>query len=190
MLYRRSSHPAESAGGVASRAAFHQAQGTQLDMSETRSRKQSQWAKKVEQSCLSKGLLLTPLRRRVLSILNDSREPLGAYAIIEKLSKLEGKQIAPPTVYRTLEFFQENGFLHKIESRNVFALCQHLGHTHAGVLLLCDICHCSQEIEDADLADACTKVAKTSGFQLAHQMLELHGRCRSCASPDRRAAGA
>ena len=159
-------------------------------MSGTKSRSQSQWTKEVEQSCLAKGLQLTPLRRRVLSILNESREPLGAYAIIDKLSKLEGKQIAPPTVYRTLEFFQENGFLHKVESRNVFALCQHLGHTHAGVLLLCDICHCSQEIEDAVLAGACEKAAETTGFQLAHQMLELHGRCRSCASADRRATSA
>ena len=158
-------------------------------MSGTKSRSQGQWAKKVEQSCLSKGLQLTPLRKRVLSILNESREPLGAYAIIDRLSKLEGKQIAPPTVYRTLEFFQENGFLHKVESRNVFAQCQHLGHSHAGVLLLCDACHGSQEIEDAALADACAKVADAAGFQMAHQMLELHGRCRSCASADRRAAG-
>ena len=159
-------------------------------MSGSKSRQQSAWAKEVEQSCLSKGLQLTPLRRRVLSILSDSREPLGAYAIIEKLSRLEGKQIAPPTVYRTLDFFEENGFLHKIESRNVFALCQHPGHTHAGVLLLCDTCHCSQEIEDADFTAACAKVAKTSGFELAHQMLELHGRCQSCVAAGREAAGA
>jgi Fur family zinc uptake transcriptional regulator len=159
-------------------------------MSGTKSRKPSPWAKKVEQSCLSKGLKLTPLRKQILSILNDSREPLGAYAIIDRLSKREGKPIAPPTVYRTLEFFQENGFLHKVESRNVFALCQHLGHTHAGVLLLCDMCSCSEEIEDADLAEACLKAAQTSGFRLAHQMLELHGQCRSCASSDRRAARA
>jgi Fur family zinc uptake transcriptional regulator len=188
MLYRRTSPRAERAKGAAARVAFHQAQGSQLDMSGTKSRKPSPWAKQVEQSCLSKGLQLTPLRKRVLSILNDSREPLGAYAIIDKLSKLEGKPIAPPTVYRTLEFFQENGFLHKVESRNVFALCEHPGHTHAGVLLLCDTCSCSQELEDADLADACARAAETAGFQLAHQMLELHGRCRSCASADRRAA--
>jgi len=157
-------------------------------MSGTKSRNQSRWAKQVERACVSKGLQLTPLRRRVLSILSDNREPLGAYAIIDKLSKLEGKQIAPPTVYRTLEFFQDNGFLHKIESRNVFALCQHPGHAHAGVLLLCDKCSCSQEIEDAALAEALTKTAETAGFHLAHQMLEMHGRCRSCALAERQAA--
>lgn len=157
-------------------------------MSGMKSRAQSRWAKQVEQACASKGLQLTPLRQRVLSILSDSREPLGAYAIVDRLSKLEGKPIAPPTVYRTLEFFQDNGFLHKIESRNVFALCEHLGHAHAGVLFLCDQCGRSQEIEDATLVDACARAAESAGFQLAHQMLEMHGRCRACALAERRAA--
>jgi Fur family zinc uptake transcriptional regulator len=142
----------------------------------------SRWAEQVEKACLSKGLQLTPLRRRVLSILSENGEPLGAYAIIEKLSKLEGKQIAPPTVYRTLEFFEENGFLHKIESRNVFVPCEHPGHVHAGVLLLCDSCGRSQEREDEDVAGALSKAAERAGFALVPQMLELHGLCQSCAS--------
>jgi Fur family transcriptional regulator, zinc uptake regulator len=148
--------------------------------------KENQWAKKVEESCLARGLQLTPLRKQVLSILNDSQEPLGAYAIIDRLSKLEGKPIAPTTVYRTLEFFQENGFLHKVESRNVFTLCTHIGHTHAGILLLCDTCGCSHEIEDPQLTDAYMRAAKTAGFHVSHQLVEMHGQCRACASADHR----
>ncbi len=114
-------------------------------------RSPNRWSKKVEDVCANKGLQLTPLRRRVLSILSESRSALGAYAIIDKLSKIEGKQIAPQTVYRTLEFFEENGFLHKIESRNVFAPCEHVGHAHNAVLLLCEKCGHSEEVEDAAL---------------------------------------
>jgi Fur family zinc uptake transcriptional regulator len=139
------------------------------------------WAKEVERACLSRGLQLTPLRRRVLSILSDSGEPLGAYAIIDRLSKIEGKPIAPPTVYRTLEFFEEHGFLHKIESRNVFVPCEHPGHAHAGVLLLCDSCGRSQEREDDELVGALRKAAEQAGFELTPQMLEAHGRCQACA---------
>ena len=157
-------------------------------MSATKSHSPNRWAKQVEDACSSKGLQLTPLRRRVLSILSENGEPLGAYAIIDKLSKLEGKQIAPPTVYRTLEFFEDNGFLHKIESRNVFVPCEHLGHSHAGVLLLCDTCGRSQEREDAALESAVRKTAELAGFELVPQMLEVHGRCQSCASAERRAA--
>ena len=71
----------------------------------TRLRRRSRWSEQVEDECARQGLQLTPLRRRILSILGESAGPLGAYAIIEKLSKSEGKQIAPPTVYRTLDFF-------------------------------------------------------------------------------------
>ena len=131
---------------------------------------------------MSRGLQLTPLRRRVLAILSESGEPLGAYAIIDRLSKLEGKQIAPPTVYRTLEFFADNGFLHKIESRNVFVPCEHPGHVHAGVLMLCDACGRTQEREDADLAGALGKAAERAEFALGAQMLELHGLCAACAA--------
>jgi Fur family zinc uptake transcriptional regulator len=140
------------------------------------------WATEVERACLSRGLQLTPLRRRVLSILSDSGEPLGAYAIIDRLSKLEGKPIAPPTVYRTLEFFEGHGFLHKIESRNVFVPCEHPGHVHAGVLLLCDSCGRSQEREDSELVGALRKAAEQAGVELTPQMLEAHGRCHACAA--------
>lgn len=148
----------------------------------------SRWAEQVEESCLSKGLQLTPLRRRVLAILSESGEPLGAYAIMDRLSKLEGKPIAPPTVYRTLEFFEDNGFLHKIESRNVFVPCEHPGHAHAGVLLVCDGCGRSQEREDDDVAGAVHGVAERVGFVLVPQMLELHGLCKACALAGRGSA--
>jgi Fur family zinc uptake transcriptional regulator len=145
-------------------------------------RGQARWPAQVEDICARQGLQLTPLRRRVLSILGESAGPLGAYAIIDKLSKVEGKPIAPPTVYRTLEFFQENGFLHKIESRNVFARCEHVGHAHYGVLLLCAKCGNSDEIEDSALDDFLKDTAARAGFSLHRQMLEVQGLCQSCAA--------
>ncbi len=93
------------------------------------------WASQVEGACLRQGAQLTPLRRRVLDIFSGSAAPLGAYAILEELSRREGKQVAPPTVYRTLDFFLEHGFVHKIESLNAYAPCEHLDHAHHGMLL-------------------------------------------------------
>lgn len=147
------------------------------------------WSKQVEDICAHRGLQLTPLRRRVLSILSEAQGPLGAYAIIDKLSKIEGKPIAPPTVYRTLEFFEENGFLHKIESRNAFAPCAHVGHAHNGALLLCQSCGRSEEVESSAVDAFLKRTAASSGFVLRRQMLELHGLCRSCALNPQKAAG-
>ena len=138
------------------------------------------WSLQVESACARKGLQITPLRQAVLGIVGDSPAPLGAYAIIEALARREGKAIAPPTVYRTLDFFLEHGFLHKIESRNAYAPCEHLGHAHQGVLLLCEKCGRSDEIEDLALARALQETAERAGFLARRRMIEMVGLCREC----------
>ena len=139
------------------------------------------WRGEVESVCGRKGLLLTPLRQQVLAILAESSAPLGAYAIIDQLSRREGKPIAPPTVYRTLDFFLEHGFVYKIESRNAYAPCEHLGHAHHGALLLCEKCGRSDEIEDVKLDRLLQEAAARAGFEPHRQMVELMGLCRDCA---------
>jgi Fur family zinc uptake transcriptional regulator len=139
------------------------------------------WTRQVQAACAREGLQMTPLRLNILSILAEHQAPLGAYAIIEELSKREGKPIAPPTVYRTLEFFLAHGFLHRIESRNVYARCEHLGHAHQGALLICEKCGRSDEIEDFSLAEALQRTADRAGFLARRGMIELVGLCRGCA---------
>ena len=139
------------------------------------------WATQVEKTCQRQGVRLTPLRRRVLDILSDSAAPLGAYAILEEMSRREGKHVAPPTVYRTLDFFLEHGFVHKIESLNAYAPCEHLDHAHHGMLLICEACGRSEELEDAKTMAAIAAGAKGAGFGLRRVMVEAQGLCRRCA---------
>ena len=130
---------------------------------------------------MREGMQLTPLRRRVLDIFSVSAAPLGAYAILEELSRREGKQVAPPTVYRTLEFLLEHGFVHKIESLNAYSPCEHLGHPHHGMLVVCEACGRSEEIEDKDVMRAIAKTAAGAAFTLRRVMVEAKGLCRRCA---------
>jgi Fur family zinc uptake transcriptional regulator len=138
------------------------------------------WAAQVEQSCLQKGLQLTPLRRQILAILAEAPAPLGAYAIIEELSREQHKAVAPPTVYRTLEFFLDHGFLHKIESRNAYAPCEHLGHDHHGILLICERCGRTDEIESPRFDRLLQETAAKAGFAAHRQVVEVEGLCESC----------
>ena len=55
--------------------------------SSVHARRPGQWTELVEQACARKGLHLTPLRRQILAILASAPTPLGAYAIIEQLSR-------------------------------------------------------------------------------------------------------
>jgi Fur family zinc uptake transcriptional regulator len=139
------------------------------------------WGEQVRQACARRGLQLTPSRAGVVAIISQSAAPLGAYAIIEALAKREGKPIAPPTVYRALDFLMEHGFLHRIESRNVFAPCAHFGHAHQGVMLSCEKCGRSLEIEDDALGAAVDRAAEAAGFTAHRRMIEVAGLCGDCA---------
>jgi Fur family zinc uptake transcriptional regulator len=143
------------------------------------------WAAEVEQSCASKGLHLTPLRRQILSIVAKAPAPLGAYAIIEELSREQHKAVAPPTVYRTLDFFLANGFLHKIESRNAYAPCAHLGHDHHGILLICGRCGRTDEVESAGFDALLQATAAKAGFVTQRQVVEIEGLCEACGQAGR-----
>ncbi len=145
----------------------------------------SSWAERVEQACLRDGAQLTPLRRRVLDIFSGSVAPLGAYAILDELSRREGKHVAPPTVYRTLDFLLERGFVHKIESLNAYAPCEHLDHAHHGMLLICESCGRSEEIEDDEVMSAVAAKAAGFGFRLKRVMVEAKGFCRRCSDDAR-----
>jgi len=146
------------------------------------------WAARVEFSCAKQGFQLTPMRRRVMDVFSDSDAPLGAYAILEELSRRGGKQVAPPSVYRALEFFLGHGFVHRIESLNAYAPCEHLGHAHHGMLLICETCGRSEEIEDLEAMRAVAATAARAGFGLRRVMIEANGVCRRCAAREAPAA--
>ena len=67
------------------------------------------------------------MRRQVLEALLASHKPLGAYEIMDRLGSK--RRPAPISVYRALDFWRENGLVHRIESRNSFVACV---HSHAG----------------------------------------------------------
>ncbi len=138
------------------------------------------WLKRVESLCGERGVQLTALRRQVLGLLAGSAAPLTAYALIDELAQLQGRGVAPPTVYRTLDFLMQNGFVIKVESRNAFSVCDSPGHHHHGILLICARCGAAEEIDDHDVDTTLLKTASTAGFKIDKQMVELEGVCARC----------
>jgi Fur family zinc uptake transcriptional regulator len=136
--------------------------------------------RRVEALCGERGVQLTALRRQVMGLVAASAAPLTAYALIDELARLQGRSVAPPTVYRTLDFLVENGFVIKVESRNAFAICDSPGHHHHGILLICTRCGTTDEVEDHDLDAALLRRAAVSGFRIDKQMVELEGICGRC----------
>ena len=138
------------------------------------------WTDQVEAACLGRGLQMTALRREIVGILARADQPLGAYAIIQKLSEAQNRIVAPPTVYRTLDFLVENGFVVKIESRQAYVACDHIGHDHHGIVFSCLKCGRASEV-DSPVVDRDLQVAaETLGFTIERKVLEVAGTCAAC----------
>ncbi len=130
--------------------------------------------------CGERGERLTPMRRQVLAALLGSHQPLGAYEIIERLAP-SGPRPAPITIYRALEFLRENGFVHRIESRNAFVACV---HTHGAgelvVFLICERCGAVGEAASAEVAATLASAARAAGFAPRSPVIEISGVCGHC----------
>jgi Fur family zinc uptake transcriptional regulator len=129
--------------------------------------------------CERDGQRLTPIRRRVLELVWSSHQPIGAYAILEKL-KHEGRSAAPPTAYRALEFLLARGLVHRIESLNAFIGCPEPGAEHPVQFLICRRCGVTAEFDDRKVDAALAKSAAARGFAVERRVIELSGLCRSC----------
>lgn len=132
-----------------------------------------------EALCRERGLRLTAIRRRVLTLVWESHQPAGAYDILERLRE-EGRNAAPPTVYRALEFLIEAGLVHRLDSLNAFVGCPDPDRSHTGQFLICRECRTVAELDDTDISRLVAVKAKELGFTAVHQMLEIQGLCAQC----------
>ena len=141
-----------------------------------------------EAACAARGARLTPLRRQVLGLVLESDQPIGAYALLDRLKESRAGA-APPTVYRALEFLLEHGFVHKVERLNAFIGChgttaghEHHSHDHAHAVqfLICGKCGRVQELEDESVRLALAKAASRAGFAPGRMTVEVEGVCREC----------
>lgn len=135
------------------------------------------------QLCGQRSLRLTPLREQVLQLVWHSHKPLGAYAILELLSAAGGSQkLAPPTVYRALDFLQENGLVHRINSLNAFVGCSHPQHHHSSHFLICRSCATAVEIAEPAISSAIHDAARAAHFSEESASVEIAGLCPNCQS--------
>jgi Fur family zinc uptake transcriptional regulator len=129
--------------------------------------------------CQQRGARLTDLRRRVLEIIWNSPTPLGAYAILDVLRD-DGRQGAPPTVYRALDFLLEQGLIHRLASLNVFVGCRQPDNRHGGQFLICRDCGQVNELSSPAVEELLRAEAAVRDFEVLAQMVEVLGRCPDC----------
>ncbi len=137
-----------------------------------------------EQLCKARGVRLTPKRKQVLTGLLQSDTALSAYELVD-YCKVEYDQALPAmSVYRILDFLQEQQLVHKLNLANKYVACSHISceQDHCvSQFLICDSCQCVKEIRVAkSTIDALHRSVGEAGYKLVSPQLEMSCLCQDC----------
>ena len=132
-----------------------------------------------ERVCEKAGERFTDLRRQVFELIWAGHKPVKAYDLMADLAaKRSG--VAPATIYRTLEFLQSQGLVHKLETLNAYLGCSHPDRKHEGHFLICEHCDEVHEVDQASIGRLITRVAGEQQFKVNRTTIELSGLCQAC----------
>lgn len=138
------------------------------------------------------GAQITHLREQVLDIiLTLPKGVIKAYHVLAQMQQHSNTNIAPPTAYRALDFWVEQGVLHKIAAVNGYILCHHTQHecnshchaennSHTAFILVCTKCGTVNEQTLNHEWTALKQAVQQKGFALTEEHLVLTGVCAQC----------
>ncbi len=134
-----------------------------------------------EALCEQRNLRFTQLRKQVLELVCKSRQPVGAYHLLDELRDA-GRSAAPPTVYRALDFLLEQGLVHRLATNNTYLACAHPQYPHTAVFLVCSQCGHTRELHNAGVIDDLRQQAQQIDFSIHHAAVEVTGLCSRCST--------
>jgi len=128
------------------------------------------------------GYRITPQRRELLEFFYKlpEGEHLSAEELHKDLMKHEIK-ISLATLYRSLKFLLENGFIRELdfgEDHKHYELnCPNKRHHH----IICNTCGVTLEFEDKNLYKYAVKIAKDqNNFKIKDYQFKIFGLCEKC----------
>ncbi len=134
-------------------------------------------------TCKERGIQVTTLRETVLDLVLDSQGIIKAYSILAKLQELNDSTVAPPTAYRALDFWAEQGVLHKIPAINGYIVCEHAAcdHEHqTSLILVCSECDEVEELTASQEWLGLLLGLQKNGFEVDDDYVVLTGKCKKC----------
>ncbi len=134
--------------------------------------------------CSSAGVRFTEKRQKVLEVLVASDRPLSAYEIVDHYLVHYKEEIRAMSVYRILDFLQEEQLVHKLNFNNKFISCSHIQCCHDHGLSQFMICTKCGQVEEVampkELLLSLTQRVSESGYSMVSPHLELACICHSC----------
>lgn len=152
-----------------------------------------------KEQCRSSGARFTLLRQQIYQLVLEANKPVGAYDLITQLQQMRlaepkavsdssnnqantqtPKNVAPPTVYRSLEFLLSEGLIHQLTSINAYVPCCHPRAQHTAAFLICAQCQRVQECSSLPVQEMMSFAEQDVGFMVERSVIELSGRCQAC----------
>ncbi|MUI54825.1 Fur family transcriptional regulator [Aliivibrio fischeri] len=139
----------------------------------------------VEKRCKARGKHLTSKRKLVLEALIHADKALSAYDIVDYCMLNFSQNIQAMSVYRILEFLENEHFAHKLKVSNKYIICSHiLCEYEHGVpqFLICSKCNkINEQIIAPQIINELKSHAKQQGFTIINPQLEINCVCEQCA---------
>jgi Fur family zinc uptake transcriptional regulator len=132
-----------------------------------------------ERWCAERQVRLTAQRRRVLEIVAAQPAAVGAYEILQQMTE-NGRLPAPISIYRALQFWVQQGLVHRLASRNAFVACSAPAAPHAAQFLICQRCDGITEFQEPTVRAAIDARARALGFAISACTIEAIGTCAGC----------
>lgn len=147
---------------------------------------------KILARCNSQGAQITALRERVLDLVLSQSGVIKAYTVLSLMQEQSDSPVAPPTAYRALDFWVEQGILHKVTAVNGYVLCSHVQHEcgsscqhsdsrpHSAFILVCTKCGSVDEQSLSREWQALQQGVASCGFAIQEEHVVLTGICKPC----------
>lgn len=131
--------------------------------------------------CEAKGFKFTELREQVLKIILLAGKPIGAYDIMAELEmRTDRDKVAPPTVYRTLDFLCKNEIVVRVHSLNAYLPTEIKQASPLIALLICRQCGASFKTSSNTIQQSLNLAANEFRFKIEEPVLEILGCCSEC----------
>ena len=115
---------------------------------------------------------------QVLSCLRKAKEPLSAYAILDRV-RVAGIS-HPPTVYRALNELIQLGMVHRLQSRSAFVACGHGTCNGKAAFAICRQCEKVVEVPLSDKDQGWLLALSPQEITPEQVTLEIAGLCAAC----------
>lgn len=139
-----------------------------------------------EDQCRVNGSRLTEKRKKVLKALLQTDRALSAYEIVDYCNETYDEKFVAMSVYRILEFLEQELLVHKLNLANRYVACVHItcDHEHeVPQFLICTDCQSVREFSiSRSTMSSIKRQVEQANFHLVSEQIELNCLCDSCVA--------